>query len=94
MSSERTPDSDSAPEPQGEPSLDPPCDLPDPELCPPESPPKIALSRDQQRILDYVKQGRNVFFTGSAGDSFLNLFDVTVVNETRNGQVRFAARNH
>ncbi|KAF8349807.1 PIF1-like helicase-domain-containing protein [Amanita rubescens] len=65
----RAPHSDPAPEPQNQSLLDPPCVLPDPEPSSTGPPPKaeIALSRDQQRILDHVKQGRSVFFTGSAG---------------------------
>ncbi|KXN81112.1 ATP-dependent DNA helicase RRM3 [Leucoagaricus sp. SymC.cos] len=30
-------------------------------------PPKVVLSNDQQRVLEAVKQGENVFFTGPAG---------------------------
>ncbi|KAF8634433.1 hypothetical protein AX15_000883 [Amanita polypyramis BW_CC] len=43
--------------------------LPDSVSCPtiPPIPSKIMLSGDQQRILDRVKQGLSVFFTGSAG---------------------------
>ncbi|KAI0374520.1 hypothetical protein BV20DRAFT_1087041, partial [Pilatotrama ljubarskyi] len=35
--------------------------------APPPPPPEIKLSPDQQRVLDMVKQGKSVFFTGSAG---------------------------
>ncbi|KAI0336181.1 hypothetical protein GY45DRAFT_587773 [Cubamyces sp. BRFM 1775] len=36
-----------------------------PELAPPQ---EIRLSPEQQHVLDMVKQGKSVFFTGSAGE--------------------------
>lgn len=39
-------------------------------LIPEAEPPVIELSEEQQRILDRVKEGRSLFFTGSAGEAF------------------------
>jgi hypothetical protein len=48
-----------------------PISHPNPSLDPPlPSEPEILLSPEQRAVLDKVKAGGNVFFTGSAGDFF------------------------
>ena len=42
--------------------------------------PKIALSDEQQSVLDMVKDGRNVFFTGSAGTCIAHTQQCSPVN--------------
>ena len=40
----------------------------------PQNPPHIKLSIQQRQVLERVKQGKNVFFTGSAGLSLSHVY--------------------
>ena len=40
----------------------------------PQNPPHIKLSIQQRQVLERVKQGKNVFFTGSAGSSLSYIY--------------------
>ncbi|KAI9059698.1 hypothetical protein FKP32DRAFT_1579535 [Trametes sanguinea] len=56
---------------------------------------RIQLSPEQQAALNMVKQGRNVFFTGSAGTPVRNLAgEIGLDMGHRNGKVCFVARDH
>lgn len=69
---------------------------PAPAVPAPAPPPaqEIQLSADQQRVLDMVKRGESVFFTGSAGMYLSHSHRRAVHRGYRNGEVRSPARDH
>lgn len=59
--------------------------------------PSIILSAEQQEVLDMVKSGQNVFFTGSAGASYSACKSTCLmdaVHHARHRQVSSSERNH
>ncbi|EIW64956.1 uncharacterized protein TRAVEDRAFT_108798 [Trametes versicolor FP-101664 SS1] len=69
---------------------------PAPAVPAPAPPPaqEIQLSPDQQRVLDMVKRGESVFFTGSAGMYLSHSHRHVIHRGYRNGKVSSPARNH
>lgn len=72
-----------------------PLDESKPCAAPTEPPPPVVLSNAQEKVLEKVKRGESVFFTGSAGCSAHDSHEICdLLMIFRNRQVGAATRNY